>query len=951
MAGWGRVVWALVLLVVGALAPPSNVLGGPPDPALPESSAEMPATATPPEPGPTVGFGAGGLQPLVPSRILDTRAGIGVPAGRVGPDATVTLQVTGRGGVPAVGVGAVVLNVTGVAATANSFVTVWPVGAPRPTASNLNVGPGDTVPNLVVVKVGRGGAVAMFNRFGTVDLVADVAGWFPEGSAIEPLVPHRLLDTRGGVGAPERRVGPDGVVELQVTGRSGIPDTGVGAVVLNVTAVNSSANTFVTAWPTGVDRPVASNLNVAAGATVPNLVIVKVGDGGKVSLFNRFGTVDLVADVTGWFPDGTGLNPVVPDRVLDTRGGVGAPERRVGPDGVVELQVTGRGAIPGTGVGAVVLNVTAVNSSANTFVTAWPTGVDRPVASNLNVAAGATVPNLVIVKVGDGGKVSLFNRFGTVDLVADVTGWFPDGATANTTMTPGTATVLAGPGDVAAAGPSAVELTTSADRPTVGGFLVVLAHSAVPTGVSGRVVAIVEHVDGTARVVLERADLHEMFADLTINGSFGPSDPSPLPAPTGVAHDVDCVNAVSATTAPTFALSGFSGEFDFDLSDRYARLLGTGNGSVSWALSVAGAYSCSLPLGSTLLGQIGPMTLLGHLALEFSVSAAIENSSFSGDIPIRIGFVYDRGDVTNLSSVDLDGTAETAGGFSSDVTIGISAAIEATTGGVVGVEGSMTPQFVAHFADHCISLDGEIGLGLAAAVGRWGIEWDFTLAQLTLGPLNLYRDGCDDKMWTGTIDIEYDFSIEDSEGVVRNHESGTGSYVLRPSRPDLPDGSGKYNALVTASGTEHRWQTCSAGDPTIYPAWTQTWSGSSMRRNHVFALFRHDETDPWMFNPHLVFGQPNPLHDDPVESGGVTTTQVDTCPGSSASQTFDDTSSRLGWTAGRSNGAEPLPDTNPDPDRLVGTATWELGSNPSLLHDHRTYTYRVTYDLTRVDAE
>ena len=69
--------------------------------------------------------------------------------------------MTGRGGVPAVGVGAVVLNVTAAEATEATFVTVWPTGEPRPLASNLNPAPGmAAAPNLVVAKVGAGGAVS-----------------------------------------------------------------------------------------------------------------------------------------------------------------------------------------------------------------------------------------------------------------------------------------------------------------------------------------------------------------------------------------------------------------------------------------------------------------------------------------------------------------------------------------------------------------------------------------------------------------------------------------------------------------------------------------------------------------------------------------------------------------------------------------------------------------------
>ena len=45
----------------------------------------------------------------------------------------------------------------------------------------------------------------------------------------------------------------------------------------------------------------ASNLNFGAGQTVPNLVVVKVSADGWLDFSNAAGTVDVVADIQGWF--------------------------------------------------------------------------------------------------------------------------------------------------------------------------------------------------------------------------------------------------------------------------------------------------------------------------------------------------------------------------------------------------------------------------------------------------------------------------------------------------------------------------------------------------------------------------------------------------------------------------------------------------------------------------
>jgi hypothetical protein len=120
-------------------------------------------------------------------------------------------------------------------------------------------------------------------------------------AGVVPVVPVRLLDTRDGTGAPAGKVAAGGVVELTVTGGvSGVADDAL-AVVLNVTATEVDGPGYVTVWPCGFERPTASNLNVSAGVTVPNLVIAKVGVGGKVCLYSLSGT-HLLADLNAWFP-------------------------------------------------------------------------------------------------------------------------------------------------------------------------------------------------------------------------------------------------------------------------------------------------------------------------------------------------------------------------------------------------------------------------------------------------------------------------------------------------------------------------------------------------------------------------------------------------------------------------------------------------------------------------
>ena len=90
--------------------------------------------------------------------------------------------------------------------------------------------------------------------------------------------------------------------------------------------------TYFSAFPAGLAVPDSSSLNPQPGRAIPNMVIVGIGAGGAVSIFNKVGQADCIVDVLGYFhpSDGCGLEPLVPDRLLDTRVGIGGPAGRVG---------------------------------------------------------------------------------------------------------------------------------------------------------------------------------------------------------------------------------------------------------------------------------------------------------------------------------------------------------------------------------------------------------------------------------------------------------------------------------------------------------------------------------------------------------------------------------------------------------------------------------------------
>ncbi len=380
---------------------------------------------------------------LTPARVLDTRPGpsqVGL-AGAFGAAQSRLLQVVGNGGVP-VGATSVVLNVTAVQPSAYSFLSITPE-APSPgvpvTTSSLNLTPGSVRPNLVVAKLDALGRLSIYNNSGTVDVLADVVGWFDDGTvtgdSLTAVPPQRVLDTRpgpgqvglaGAFGAAQARV-------LQVSGTGGVP-VDATAVVMNVTSVNPSAESFLSVTPDALGPgvvPGTSNLNLATATVRPNLVVVKLNGSGQVTIYNNSGNVDVLADVVGYFSPSTAgpVQSLIPSRILDTRPGVGQVglAGAFGPAQARVLQVAGQGGVP-SGAKAVWMNVTSVNSSAPSFLSVVPDPLapgQVPSTSNLNLATGQVVPNLVLVKLNVAGQVTIYNNSGTVDVLADVVAYVP----------------------------------------------------------------------------------------------------------------------------------------------------------------------------------------------------------------------------------------------------------------------------------------------------------------------------------------------------------------------------------------------------------------------------------------------------------------------------------------------------------------------------------------------
>jgi hypothetical protein len=305
--------------------------------------------------------GAGHFNPLTPARITDTRAGSGqTNAGStLTAGGTLTVQATGKGGVPATGVSAVEVNVTEAANTAGGFLTVFPQGNTAPTVSNLNFVSGQIVANRVIVPVNpANGQFSIFNHAGNTDVVVDVDGYFTDstgasgaGSLFNTVTPApaRVIDTRS-----SSPIGPNGNLNVPITGHNNVP-AGASAAVLNVTEASNTAGGFLTISPT-TPAPLASDVNFVPGVSpVDPKVIVANGDiaalasNGSLNVYNHDGNTNVVLDVAGYFTPSTPGPP--PNQAYTVSGGslaMAASTASATSQGATTYTVTGLPTASGT---------------------------------------------------------------------------------------------------------------------------------------------------------------------------------------------------------------------------------------------------------------------------------------------------------------------------------------------------------------------------------------------------------------------------------------------------------------------------------------------------------------------------------------------------------------------------------------------------------------------------
>jgi hypothetical protein len=368
-----------------------------------------------------------------PTRILDTRKGLGAAKAKVGAGSFIKLKIAAIGSIPA-NVKAVALNLTVTDATGGGNIDAVPDGTGI-TGSNVNYSSGQTVANGVIVGVASDGYIDLYNSGSSgssVDLIVDVSGYFTttsSASGYTAVTEKRLLDTRAGTGAAKAKIAAGSAVAVTIAGTDSIP-SGITAVAVHVTVTNSVGGGWIAAEAYGAGTPTTSSLNFGKGQTISNTVIVPVAANGKIELYNgaSSGSVDLIADVAGYLsPSSTGaFVPIVPFRAADGRtSGYDLTPGSTGWYTLAEEPADSSESLFPTAA-TMVANITVTNVTAGGYVTAYPENTTRPAVSNLNFGTGQTVACLgLLATSGAYQTIDIYNGSnGYGDAILDVSGYF-----------------------------------------------------------------------------------------------------------------------------------------------------------------------------------------------------------------------------------------------------------------------------------------------------------------------------------------------------------------------------------------------------------------------------------------------------------------------------------------------------------------------------------------------
>ena len=385
--------------------------------------------------------------PVTPTRLVDTRNNQN--GGTLTNGVRRAWTVTGTSNVPATGVTAVALSVTGLDSSQTAYIRFGDNG-PGTATSTINLPAALPVANSAIVVPDAQGQISAVLGGGTADVLIDVVGYYTSqddattagvtGSYYVPLPGSRVCDSRTTTGnAPGCGQLAAGVTRtVTIAGNGGVP-AGATAVTINIATPVSPARSAVVAWAAGQPQPGTSTLNPNTGETVSATAQVQLSADGQLNLWSSNGTQNVLLDIQGYYLPTTATPvagastyvPVPPARILNTNdpGLSGTDGTPLASGATRTLKITGaldsngNAVTPPAGACAAAVEIGVTGQGAAGFLQAGPQGVTVP-TSTLNYPATPARANMAITKLSADGSIDIRNFGGTpTDVYVDLIGY------------------------------------------------------------------------------------------------------------------------------------------------------------------------------------------------------------------------------------------------------------------------------------------------------------------------------------------------------------------------------------------------------------------------------------------------------------------------------------------------------------------------------------------------
>lgn len=333
---------------------------------------------------------------------------------RIAAGSTRAVTVAGIRAIPT-GVRAAALSLSTAPAGRAGYLVAAAAGTPVPAVRTLTWRPGSRSSVTTAVQLSSKGQVALVNRgTGPVTVTVIPSGYYTRG----PVTAPGMFTTTTPARVATVTVAAHAHVRVSIAGHANVPSRGAAAVFLSTTVHSHSAGTLTTA-ASGDAR--GATLPFAANQTVTGTGVVRLS-GGAVTLTNASARrVRVNLDIEGY----TRAGATAATGTIATRAPGVLFDTAIAGRATAAVQTSGRGGIPAHGASAALLEVVTSTPRAAGGIVTTPAGSSRAGAAALPVfATGQRASALVIARIGDAGKINVYNSArAAVRVTATVLGW------------------------------------------------------------------------------------------------------------------------------------------------------------------------------------------------------------------------------------------------------------------------------------------------------------------------------------------------------------------------------------------------------------------------------------------------------------------------------------------------------------------------------------------------